>query len=104
LPVLGSSAVAAARNATLELLMGALRPDGEAPSTTSAQPALHAAMDRYIERRLLDGSISPNALAAAHGVSIRTVNHIFNAAGDAGAPGAKAFGEGSLRGELDHGT
>ena len=38
-------------------------------------------MDRYIERHLLDGSITPNALAAAHGVSIRTVNRIFNAAG-----------------------
>lgn len=81
LPVLGPSAVAAARNATLELLVGALRPDGEVPSTTSAQPALRAAMDRYIERHLLDGAISPRALAAAHGVSIRTVNRIFNADG-----------------------
>jgi AraC-like DNA-binding protein len=81
LPVLGSLAVAAARNATLELLMGALRPDGDAPSTSAAQPALRAAMDRYIERHLLDGSITPNALAVAHGVSIRTVNRIYNAAG-----------------------
>jgi AraC-like DNA-binding protein len=81
LPELGSSAVAAARNATLELLIGAMRADGDVPSTTAAQPALRAAMDRYIERHLLDGAISPHALAAAHGVSMRTVNRIYNATG-----------------------
>ena len=58
MPALGSSAVAAARNATLELLMGALRAEGDVPSTSAAQPALRAAMDRYIERHLLDGAIT----------------------------------------------
>jgi AraC family transcriptional regulator, positive regulator of tynA and feaB len=81
LPALGSSAVAAARNATLELLVGALRVDGEVPSTSTAQPALRAAMDRYIERHLLDGAVTPHAIAVAHGVSVRTVNRIFNATG-----------------------
>lgn len=81
LPALGPSAVAAARNATLELLMGALRVEGDAPSTSMAQPALRAAMDHYIERHLLDGAIPVNAIAAAHGVSKRTVNRIFNATG-----------------------
>jgi AraC family transcriptional regulator, positive regulator of tynA and feaB len=81
LPELGASAVGAARNATLELLVGALRAEGDVPATSTAQPALRAAMDRYIERHLLDGTISPTAIAAAHGVSIRTVNRIFNATG-----------------------
>jgi AraC-like DNA-binding protein len=81
LPELGPSAVAAARNATLELLVGALRAEGDVPATSTAQPALRAAMDRYIERHLLDGSITPTAIAAAHGVSVRTVNRIFNATG-----------------------
>lgn len=81
LPALGSAAVAAARNATLELLMGALRVEGEVPSTATAQPALRAAMDRFIERHLLDGAVTPNDIAAAHGVSVRTVNRIFNATG-----------------------
>lgn len=81
LPVLGHSAVAAARNATLELLMGALRRDCDVPSTSMAQPALRAAMDRYIERHLLAGAITPHDIAIAHGVSIRTVNRIFNATG-----------------------
>jgi AraC-like DNA-binding protein len=81
LPALGASAVAAARNATLELLMGALRADDDVPSSDAAQPALRAAMDRYIERHLMDGMASPGALATAHGVSVRTVNRIFNADG-----------------------
>jgi AraC family transcriptional activator of tynA and feaB len=81
LPALGRSAVAAARNATLELLVGALRTDAETPVSSTAQPALRAAMDRYIERHLLHGSLSPAGIAAAHGVSTRTVNRIFNATG-----------------------
>lgn len=79
LPALGSSAVAAARNATLELLVGALRAEADTPATSTAQPALRAAMDRYIERHLLHGPLTPAEIAAAHGVSIRTVNRIFNA-------------------------
>jgi AraC-like DNA-binding protein len=35
-------------------------------------------MDRYIESHLLD-AVTPAELAAAHGVSVRTVNRIFNA-------------------------
>jgi AraC-like DNA-binding protein len=81
LPELGSSAVAAARNATLELLVGALRMEGEVPSTSTAQPALRAAMDRYIERHLLWGAVSLTDIALAHNVSVRTVNRIFNATG-----------------------
>lgn len=81
LPALGSTAVAAARNATLELLMGALRMEGDAPSTSLAQPALRAAMDRYIERHLLGGAVTISDIAVAHGVSVRTVNRIFNATG-----------------------
>lgn len=82
LPGLDSAAVAAARNATLELLVGALRTGSEVPSSSMAQPALRAAMDRYIERYLLDFTVNPAAIAQAHGVSVRTVNRIFNATGD----------------------
>ena len=35
-------------------------------------------MDRYIERHLLD-AVTPHDIASAHGVSVRTVNRIFNA-------------------------
>jgi AraC-like DNA-binding protein len=81
LPDLNPSAVSAARNATLELFMGALRTDGDVPSTSTARPALRAAMDRFIERHLLDDAVTPAAIASAHGVSTRTVNRVFNATG-----------------------
>jgi len=81
LPELGSSSVNAARNATLELFIGALRSGTDVPTTSMAQPALRDAMDRYIERHLLDAAVTPAAIAHAHGVSVRTVNRIFNATG-----------------------
>ena len=81
LPDLNSAGVTAARNATLELFIGALRTDGDVPSTSTARPALRAAMDRFIEQHLLDESVTPAAIANAHGVSTRTVNRVFNATG-----------------------
>lgn len=81
LPELPPSAVTAARNATLELFVGALRTDGDVPSTTAARPALRAAMDRFIEQHLLDDAVTPARIASAHGVSIRTVNRVFHATG-----------------------
>jgi AraC family transcriptional activator of tynA and feaB len=81
LPDLNSPSISAARNATLELFMGALRTDGDVPATSTARPALRAAMDRFIERHLLDDAVTPAAIAIAHGVSIRTVNRVFNATG-----------------------
>lgn len=80
LPELSPAAVSAARNATLELFVGALRADGAMPSSNATWPALRTAMDRFIERHLLD-SVTPASIASAHGVSIRTVNRIFNATG-----------------------
>jgi AraC family transcriptional regulator, positive regulator of tynA and feaB len=79
---LDQSAVNAARNATLELFIGALRTGGEVPVTAVTQPALRAQMDRYIERHLLNAAVSPADIAAAHAVSVRTVNRIFSATGE----------------------
>ncbi|MFC4942985.1 helix-turn-helix domain-containing protein [Pseudonocardia sp. GCM10023141] len=80
LPELDQCGVSAARNATLELFIGAMRSGGDTPTTSMAQPALRAEIDRYIERHLLDAT-TPADVAAAHGVSVRTVNRIFNATG-----------------------
>jgi AraC family transcriptional regulator, positive regulator of tynA and feaB len=82
LPELDSSAVIGARNATLDLLLGAVCPDGPVPTDGSARTALRTAMDRWIDRHLLGQEISPAAVAAAHGVSIRTVNRVFEATGE----------------------
>lgn len=81
LPELSRTAATAARNATLELLIGALRPEIEGVGT-GAGPALREAIDRYIERNLLHPELSPSMIAAAHGVSSRTVNRIFSATGE----------------------
>jgi AraC family transcriptional activator of tynA and feaB len=80
LPELDQGAISAARNATLELFIGALRSGSGVPAASSAQPALRAQMDRFIDRHLLD-AVTPHDIAAAHGVSVRTVNRIFNATG-----------------------
>lgn len=82
LPELDAPAVVAARNATLELLVGALRGDDDVPVGGSSGPALRAAMDRWIQRHLLGDAVTPAAVARAHGVSVRTVNRVFNTTGD----------------------
>jgi AraC family transcriptional regulator, positive regulator of tynA and feaB len=81
LPELGPAAVSAARNAALELLVGALRAEKDVPSSETTHAALRAAMDRYIERHLAGEAVTAGAIASAHSVSIRTVNRIFNAGG-----------------------
>jgi len=81
LPQLGASAVVAARNATLELFLGAVRGDADVQAAGTVVPALRAAMDRFIERHLLDDSVSPTTIASAHDVSVRTVNRVFHTTG-----------------------
>jgi AraC family transcriptional activator of tynA and feaB len=76
LPDLSMSGVSAARNATLELFIGALQPGGSVDSSTVG-PALRANMERWIERHLLDGEVTSAAIAAAHNVSVRTVYRVF---------------------------
>jgi AraC-like DNA-binding protein len=81
LPGLDSPAVSAARTAALVLLVGALRADSAACSAETVRPALRASIERYIERHLLAGTVTPAAIASAHWVSIRTVNRVFSATG-----------------------
>lgn len=81
LPQLSPPAVAAARNAALELFAAAARPDSGTPGAASVRVALRSAMDRYIERHLPDRAVTPLAIAHAHGVSVRTVNRVYNATG-----------------------
>jgi AraC-like DNA-binding protein len=81
LPGLGSATMSAARTAALELFVGALRSDRHVCSAASVRPALRASIERYIDRHLLNGAVTPAAIAAAHWVSIRTVNRVFSATG-----------------------
>ena len=81
LPDLSMSGVTAARNATLELFIGALQPGGHVDSSMVG-PALRANMERWIERHLSDREVSPAAIAAAHNVSVRTVYRVFEMTGE----------------------
>jgi AraC family transcriptional regulator, positive regulator of tynA and feaB len=80
LPELSPAAVTAARNATLELVIGAVHAEATVGSA-AARPALRAAMDRYIDRHVLDHAIGAAAVAHAVGVSVRTVNRVYSASG-----------------------
>lgn len=82
LPELHPAQVTAARNATLELFIGAARAADDVVSTGTARPALRATIDRFIERHLAGDAVTPAAIAAAHGVSTRTVHRLFNATGE----------------------
>jgi AraC-like DNA-binding protein len=84
LPALDPAATVAARNATLELFVGAVR-SGENPGAARAavgDPVLRAAMERYIDRHLAGPAITPSVIARAHGVSERTVNRVFSTTGE----------------------
>jgi AraC family transcriptional regulator, positive regulator of tynA and feaB len=81
LPGLGSATMSAARMAALELFVGLLRGDSHVCSAASVRPALRSSIERYIDRHLLDGAVTPAAIAAAHWVSIRTVNRVFSVTG-----------------------
>ena len=78
---MGSATMSAARMAALELFVGALRSGSDVCSAASVRPALRSSIERYIDRHLLDGDVTPTAIATAHWVSIRTVNRVFSATG-----------------------
>jgi AraC family transcriptional regulator, positive regulator of tynA and feaB len=81
LPGLGPDAVGTARTAALELFTGALQDSSDISSSVAVRPALRTAIERFIDRHLLDGAVTPAAIASAHGVSIRTVHRVFSGTG-----------------------
>ncbi|MGB7364433.1 MAG: helix-turn-helix domain-containing protein [Rhodococcus sp. (in: high G+C Gram-positive bacteria)] len=101
---LSRSAVAAARNATLELLIGAIRPDTDDAALPGSGPALREAIDRFIEQNLLDGGLGPGVIAAAHGVSVRTVNRAYTASGHTVSETIRLRRLARARGELTEST
>lgn len=70
-------AATAARNAAIELFLGALA-GGPAPLPPAA---LRAAVDAWIDRRLRR-ELTPAAIAAAHAVSVRTAHRLYEATGE----------------------
>ncbi len=81
LPALTGTAITAARNATLELLRGALQP-GTPSDPSATRPALRDQVERWLGRRLSARHLDAETVAAAHGVSVRTVNRLFSDTGE----------------------
>ena len=81
LPALHGSAITAARNATLELFRGALQP-GTLSDPSATRPALRDHVERWLDQRLSARDLDAEAVAAAHGVSVRTVNRLFSDTGE----------------------
>jgi AraC-like DNA-binding protein len=69
-----------ARNAALELFAGLIRSGTDVPSPAPT-PALRSAMEAWIDGNL-HTEITPARIAAAHGVSVRTVYRAFEPTGD----------------------
>jgi AraC-like DNA-binding protein len=77
---LTASALSAARRAALELLVAAVRQHAD-PAADGTVPPL-AVMQAWIEKRLPAGDVTPAAIAAAHGMSVRSVYRVFEEAGE----------------------
>jgi len=85
LPAMPPTGVRAARNAALQLVVGAIgEADGRRSDVASVSyaPALRTAMDRWIDEHVGDADLSPDVVAAAHAVSTRTVHRLFASAGE----------------------
>ncbi|MEU0469779.1 helix-turn-helix domain-containing protein [Amycolatopsis sp. NPDC006131] len=70
---LGPAELATARSAALDLFSAAAQHD--------SAPAPLALMEAWIERHLASGEVTPAAIAAAHGMSVRSVYRVFAEAG-----------------------
>lgn len=74
---LSPAAAMAARTATLYLLAAAASPDGTRLTAEATPELLVEAMKKWIEAHLLDPGLSPAGVAAAHAVSLRTAQRLF---------------------------
>jgi AraC family transcriptional regulator, positive regulator of tynA and feaB len=74
---LEGAAATAARNAMLELFVGAVS-NGTTPQPPAAMRAL---LDEWIDRRLRR-DLTPAAIADAHGISVRTAHRLYEATGE----------------------
>jgi AraC family transcriptional activator of tynA and feaB len=79
---LSPPAVAAARNATLDLVSAALQPRMAGEASSTSRPALRALVGQWIEKNLEHVDLTPSSIAAAHNLSIRSVHRVFEESGE----------------------
>lgn len=70
----------AARNAALELFASAARGDGSPGPASSLPP--RSLVNAWIDRRLAGGDLTPARIAAAHGMSVRSLYRMFEESGE----------------------
>jgi AraC-like DNA-binding protein len=81
LPGLDDAAGAAAADAALELLRGAVEPT--VPTARAAKrEALRANVRRYVRARLQDPGLCPESIARAHAISVRALHALFEDTGE----------------------
>ena len=76
LPALDGAAGAAATDAALELLRGAIEP-GMPTSRAARREALRAEIRRYVRAHLQDPGLCPDSIARAHAISVRALHALF---------------------------
>lgn len=74
---LTAAATVAARNATIELLLGVIGMTAPDSASMSMRELLWLQVDRWIDANLGD-ELSPSAAAAAHNVSVRTLHRMYS--------------------------
>lgn len=79
LPQMSNQTVADARRATLDLFAAVITPAMRRELVRSS--TIRTAVERWIDRQLPFGDVSPHAAAAAHGVSLRTLHRTFASGG-----------------------
>jgi AraC family transcriptional regulator, positive regulator of tynA and feaB len=79
---LSAPELAAARCAALELFVAAARRHPDASRWDDSASALRAVIAGWIEQRLATEVVSPAAIAAAHGLSVRGVYRVFEGSGE----------------------
>jgi AraC-like DNA-binding protein len=77
---LTAPALSAARRAALELVAAAVRQHTDLAAGPASVPL--AVMEAWIEKRLPAGDVTPAAIAAAHGMSVRSVYRVFEEVGE----------------------
>lgn len=77
---LDPSAISSARNAALDLVIGAT--DAHARAQSGGSDTLRSEIDSWVDTHLLDPGVSISTAAEAHSVSVRTVQRIFGMYGE----------------------
>ncbi len=79
---LSPAAVAAARNATLDLLSAALQPSQLEEPRSHGGPALRAVVQQWLEQNLGRLDLNPSTIALEHNLSVRSVHRLFEETGE----------------------